>query len=821
MGLLVGNLNTASAFELLPISITSVNIDQSKQYEAGKTVSGNFVVQSAAEAGTAYDLKYNVAIIEGGKAGEPTIVYGRSSLSNIRIDSGDNRFAFNFAIPSSLPKGKNLSIHVQLFQTDGTPLNWAYAPINIDQASIKGDWVEIQNALVTVKGERFGTGDGPTIYEAGDGVLTFDAIKTSQKSEGFYFQYAISDFSSTGEYVKTDRMPITFSGNKSSVTLELPFLSPGVYMGAGAIYEESGQKVSRDFSFRYIIDGDVYKIRGFTLNNLLSGQISISGKPVDQARLNQYLQDAANRESALTETLLDVSVIVRNESGEEVARGKSEVAVRGNDTDLSVALKPTETPINSEGFLMAMVSLSRDGKVIDSYEQKISLPLSIDNTETNKSTFDIQDIALRYAVVLLISLCLALLVYLVLKYALNIGKAAIISLVLFILLLVASVLWLPSVYAKTTKVSKYMQVTSMNWKLLGVDGVLDPTITYFLLQSDGANVPINSDYGYKLKPGQKFNVSVGVFSWRCLNRFHAFLTEVFTNNQKSKGEKGGTAPGQAGAKYYAPENHPLADYQTNSSYGTFTAPTEPGFYSLTYEIENMQYSDTPWSQMGLGPEWVANEYKRKEVVKDFETNKVIYNRKDYNTYWILAGKTTAIANYVVLCPNGSLPINGCDTADNGLSSTTSSTASKNNQTCRSGYTYNANAGRCVSTLCLGTVETTAINPTTGECYCLNGKINPPTCTEAANPSDCTIANSGGRIVLHGEKIKMYEKNLVPNNDTCAAHMAELTCYNGKLYKPPFEIPEWNGPDATVQGETNADAQYKYTTCRVNPSYNEI
>ena len=805
------------AFTLLPISVTSVAVDQSKVYEVGQIVQGKFVVQSASEEGVVYDLKYNVAIMEGGIPGKPTVVYDRTPLFDARIVSGDNSFNFDYKIPQALPKGKNLLIQIQLFRTDGTPLDWAYAPIKINESSISSVWVEIQNAVITVKGEQYGLGAGPTIYNSREGYLAFDAVKTNETGGNLFFTYSIHDFSSTGKVVKTESIPISFLKNNASIKMELPFLSGGMYFGNGAIYTESNQKISRDFSFKYIIDGDIYKIRSLELNTLRSGKVTISGKPVDTNRLTN--EDILNGSSTSEFKALSVSVSVEDDGGQMLSEGKTTVSVGNADIDTSVSLKDKGIPLKTEGYVLAKVSIARNGNVIDTYEQKISLPLSIGDGSV--SIIDIKTFALGYGFLFALYLCVALLCFLILRRFIGTQNARVVSIVVLVFLLGISVFFLKSVYAKTTRAASYMQIVQSDLPVLGVPGVLDPTITYFVFQSNGANAPLDNQYGYKLNPGQKFNVSVGIFSWRCLNRYHAFLTEVFTGNQKSKGEHGQTVPGQGGTHYYAPQGDTLSDYQTNSSFGTFTAPEKPGFYDLVYDIENLQYSSTPWG---------GGSYDRTGVVTDFETKQMIFRRSDYKTYWLRGGKTMAIAYFVVLCEDGSLPISGCNSINESNSTSTTDGSGSNNsgingateiQSCDDGYIYSVSARNCVLTACLTATDVTTINPITGECYCTNDAIDPPVCTKLPDPLGCNLPNDGGMSVSHGQKIKMYEKALVGREHTCSEYMAELTCFNGALYKPPFNIPKWAGPSASVAGETNSDSQYKYTSCRVVPGYNEL
>ena len=807
--------NAVYAFEILPVSITSVNINQSQIYELGESIQGSFVVQSAAERGTAYDLKYNLAIIEGGIPGSPTILYNRSSFNNIRVESGDTVVNFSYLIPESLPRDKDFKLQVQLFRADGTPLNWAYSPIKINITSIKTNWIDVQNALIKIKEVKYGPGEGPTIYEAGENIFTFEATKNNSdpsQKEDFYFKYSIHKFSSTGEIVVEKVTPVIFSSsNRTSVEIELPFLAPGMYLGIGSIYTSNDKKVSRDFSFKYTVAGDVYKIRNFTLfENLKEGLVSISGKPIDVSLIKPDTID----ESYPDTDLLEVSVIIRDAAGKQIASGKNTLKAGINDVNSNVVFdtKIVNEP-NAPGPHSAEIILSKDGNIIDKYKQSLSLPLSFLSRSSNP--LDFSTFVQNYTLAILVFICIFIVFFIILKSAFGVRKTTIISLIVSFLFFAASVFWIKTMYASTTSVTKYFHISKSDISVFGNVGLLDPTITYFVLQTGGVNVPVDADYGYKLLPGQKFHVSVGVFSWRCLNRFHAFLVEIFTDKQRSKGELGSTVPNQAGAHYIAPEGDTMSDYQSNSSYGTFTAPTKPGFYTLSYDIENLQYAAEGWG---------ASAYQRTGSVFDFETNKLIYNRSLYNTNWLLIGKTVVAANYVVLCPDGTLPTGGCskdtDSDNNMGNNTDTSNTTTNTKSCVLGYSYDSGSGKCIFTACQGVIGT-AINSTTGECYCKNGATNVPSCTDIPKPSDCVIPSTNSKKISTGEKIKLYEKSIVPAGQTCSMYEAELTCFNGKLFKPPFVAPTWNGVDTIVSGDSNDDMQFKFAVCRVNPSYSEI
>ncbi len=350
---LVGSAGLVSAEEQvvppggqeIPFSIEVSNVTSSKtSYKPGETITGSFVVENASDFDVS-NLSYRIQI--GDDYEEPLPGY---KFPGTFVDVGDleesfsiakgasKTFKYSYKIPSFL-SGEKLAVHIAVLADRGALLGFADGTYFRVESS--GALMAVKAAKVVLSdGKSFGLGDGPTIYidkEPKSAVLEITVQNLSKESLAITPALSVR-LQRDAKASSIDTMDLVTVDAGKTKTLQIPLPSmdynPGVYMAEVMLTGANGEQLSQLIGARYIVGGNIANIQNaladktaFEAGDSFHFSSTITGRAPDIAALEAGIipDDAGTGHAEIT---------ITNEKGEVVAESTETVSLSG-DTRIS------------------------------------------------------------------------------------------------------------------------------------------------------------------------------------------------------------------------------------------------------------------------------------------------------------------------------------------------------------------------------------------------------------------------------------------------------------------------------------------------------
>ena len=525
-------------------------------YKPGETVSGSFSVINSKETKTP-NIFFNTFLAGGYNGGDLNkYEYGIQKSDLFLLAPKEKReIKFSYKLPMSAEGyGTNdiLKIKIKAHTENGWPLGWQDTMITVVGDNLLSN-IKITSPSVKVANKTYSLEAGPTVHAGEKASLSLKINNPSDKEIKVTPQFSIfgQEINSTPLKSYSEKQIILKAKETADLEYVLPDFdfTPLVYTGELSFVDGSNIARSNVVKFRYIIGGDIVNIHNITADKgevaggeKLTLKMLFTGTPIDISKLEQNFPVI----------MADVDIKVFNESDALVASyiNKIDINKLPNSFDLM-----TQTGAKA---MRVEATISREGKILDEYKAD----LSADYTEVKR-------IALaeaqrnRYMVYAGILLLVIIIIIVAIKMFRKNKKIALLSLMLLILCL------------PILKIEAFTATGSWHeWDWNGYYGG-----TQILVNSPS---PVNVRTYY---PGEVFNFSGTTYIPACINGPSKILVYAGLSSASSLVYDSGAF--NAGCNNGTDYCQRSKDF----SYGSFTAPTTPGTYTLYIKVKSYYTPD--------------------------------------------------------------------------------------------------------------------------------------------------------------------------------------------------------------------------------------
>lgn len=561
-------------------------------YSQGEIVNGTFNLVNSGQ-GDVSDLYYRVLVVGGfDKDGMPEYVYGQSDLKGPLYVGGKNTVSvpFSYVLPPYVG-GKDVGIKIELLTKQGRLLYLNFARFDVEGSMSA---INIQGASIKIGNQTFDPQSGPTIHEGENPSVIIGLFNPMTKSVTIASRISVYDKAISGIPLFTETSTTTFTisaKTEKTVSYKLPIFDnkPGVYVGVIDFVDAAGVVRSSATEFRYIIGGDIATIQSVDVgsSSIEKGQIVdvsvlYSGSPID-TRDYDKVDGVSVGESKL-------SVSLFNEKNEFVGKAESLVDVRDVQTAIVKVLSLVDA-----AALRADVVLSKGDKVLSKLSTSlVPSPESLSKKTASNAVGHRGLISLQIILVIIGILISGVVLWFILKK----NKSVPTLVILFISIALAGL----SLYFITNVLSGYARTQTADAATyiiptgyVGSGGWI-PTYWFggtirgkVLLPLDNINLSLTPS-ATDLKPGEQFSITATITALQCSNADQYVSLYI---------QSVSWLPSFVPVKY-SKNNHKApcggeCFRYTNTSFfaGTYTAPTTPGDYRITFKVTDNWPGSTP------------------------------------------------------------------------------------------------------------------------------------------------------------------------------------------------------------------------------------
>lgn len=352
-------------YETFPaVSIDSVSLPK-KEYQAGDTVSGSFIMRNEKDFDVP-DVSYDIALAGNyDKSGLAGIFYDKVRHQALYLKANETKIIkFSYKIGANV-SGNDLGLEVRAVLKNGLYLGWADAHIKVTGGQ---GFLELSNASIEIAGKTYGLEAGPTVEKDGSVFLNAELNNKLGADVNVTPVLVVHTFlSSSAPTILKQSSFLVKKGAKSSVHISLPLFDnkPGVYVGELSFFDEANAKVAASLEFRYIIGGDIINFQSISADqtSLNKGDqfkvtLTYSGMPADITNLSE----------APKKNPLDLSVKIFNEKNELVA----EQVQKNYDINSGSLLSMPFTAAFASKGLRVEVAAYRGTTLLASYNSNLS-----------------------------------------------------------------------------------------------------------------------------------------------------------------------------------------------------------------------------------------------------------------------------------------------------------------------------------------------------------------------------------------------------------------------------------------------------------------
>ncbi len=345
--------------------VSDIVLDQTT-YNDGDTVTGNFVLHNPSTI-PASNASYIISLVGNYKPNTLAgTFYDTKSFGPVFLDAGQSKsISFRYSLPKGI-SGQKLGIEIQAISYSGQPLGWSDSFL-----TVKGDnlpFVSVTKSMIVVGSKTYGLQVGPIVGKNQDVSLKMTFSNDSNSSITLSPDVVIFDRAIDRTVLSEDKANSIVVPAKSSTTtifaLSTFDYNPKIYAGEISFKDSEGNTRASTVDFRYIVDGAIATIQGITSdkqwadkNDAVNLQVVLTGSP--------YNVDTVEVPKVGSTTL---SVSLKNEHGQVVSSSTQIVDIDSLSGPISVPLI-----VNARASTLDVVAtLSKDGKILDSYESTLS-----------------------------------------------------------------------------------------------------------------------------------------------------------------------------------------------------------------------------------------------------------------------------------------------------------------------------------------------------------------------------------------------------------------------------------------------------------------
>lgn len=656
-------------------------------YAQNETVNGSFTLANSGSEDVS-DLYYRVLIVGGfDKDGIAEYVYSQSDLKGPLSILGNKTTSvpFSYILPSYVG-GNDVGVKIELLTKQGQLLYLSLARFDVSGSMSA---VNIQGTSIKIGDQTFDPQTGVTIHLGESPYIVVGVLNPLADSVTLTPRIKIYDRVTTGSplYTETSNAKLTISAKtEKTVSYKLPLFAnkPGVYAGTIDFIDSTGSARSALADFRYIIGGDIATIQSvnFGSGSVAKGQVVdvsvlYAGSPID---IRTY--DNSNGVKVGTSTL---SVSLFNEKGELVGKATSVVDVNDVQTEIVKIASLADSRA-----LRADVVLSKNGKALSSLSTDFVPALNLLSEETTAEGSTFQRLLNSQAMLISIGvLLLGLLLWLIAKISRGSSMTAIVIIGLIVAVMSAYLairIVTDFIYTKTADAATYTipdgYVGPGGWVATSwFGGKIEGKV---LLPLDNVNLSVTPSAS-SLSPGEKFSLEASIKALQCSNADQHVKLYI----QSISWDSTFVPATYSKNNHKAPCGGECFRYTTTGfSAGSYTAPSTPGDYKITFKITDNWPGSTPSPASLEG-------YINITVVSPVSGS-------DSDNSSSLSGNSNSSSTTSTYSCSIPTPANAtlCDGSSSGLAANTSSTvvnscgSTKCSYLCNSGYVKEGNV--CVS-----------------------------------------------------------------------------------------------------------------------------
>jgi hypothetical protein len=563
-------------------------------YKAGETLSGTFQLINGSQTGIS-DVVYRVMLGSALESnGMIATIYDTKTYPNTVFLGPNERkdVAFTYTLPNGF-SGSKLNLRVQAYLKSGIPLGWADFPIKVTGGT---PLLTLNRVALAIDGKSFTVQTGPMIYPGKTKTATLDLAVTNPTANTITVSSHIKIYDRTdaGKLLKEYTATTTAIKSKAKLNLSIPLETfngtPGVYLGDISLIDASNTARVQPIQFRYIVAGTIVNITSVTAGKTTIAKgdslpitVNYSGTPFDITNPDDSIDSSAT---------LDVKIF--NEH--DVLVGKySDTTNFNSGTSKTINI----TSESDARALRAEVTATKDGKVLAMYATKLTANYDQARQQAVNEPATSNMKVILYAILGVV--ILLVIIILIIRF-INMRRGATLM-IFFALLFTMAFGNIALAFTETGRTSyngtwdytgsDFMSgnyPTQLNSQGQKPNGYQNPNgdgskwhITHCHLgvcDDLSPQVTINSPGSIDVfTPGQTFNLVGSAYAIACINNPQNMnITATFNGTTQSH--------------YYTDVNdfsgtaHYSTQGGTSFSIGTFTAPSTPGTYQLTFRIDS-------------------------------------------------------------------------------------------------------------------------------------------------------------------------------------------------------------------------------------------
>lgn len=517
------------------IYVTGLTVDNTS-LKVGETVNGSFTLQNSGNQAE-NDVMYSILLTGSIENGHPTAVFDQKTLGPVSFSANESvPVTFSYTIPAGY--NGNLGIRIQAVLTDGFEMGWADQPISVSGTA--NALLRAATSTVVVNDSIYGADEGPTVY-SGD-IISFKGAYSSSAGISLTPSIALYKNAISATPLRTlGGTAVSFSANKNTdVTVALPLdLDPGTYIGVVRLNDIHNVNYSELVSFRYVVGGDIVSINSLSIDQKLlkSGDtpnvtIIYTGSPADIT--GSHMPHAVGAATA--------HIKLYDEKGGIISDTSADTTIESAGGQLSF-----QVPVNADARgISADVTIEKGGKVLAEKKSVLSVaPPVVPETSTLNLPYII--LGVTGAIVLL------LVIWLFRRGGRPSAGGTL------------AVMFAALILFSAGKAHAFTVIDSYNISSTIFSGT-DWRPRVFV------NMPAHT-----LQAGQTFNLEGTVQALACYNKPSDIGFTVTYQNVTYPTAT--TTRGRQNAGH-----HSSYSYLNNFSFGTYTAPINPGTYKIYLKV---------------------------------------------------------------------------------------------------------------------------------------------------------------------------------------------------------------------------------------------